>query len=287
MKHEIKNARGAAKRFKVTATGKVKRQHAFARHILTKKTAKRKRQLGKSAVVDAMRDTPKDPAACCPTRNRRIDLRSSQCLESNVERNGTIAARRFGACEGLLPQQEQAYKFAKESVEKALVYAYRDRKTRKREFRRLWIIRIGAAARQNGLNYNQFIHGLKSGGRRSGSKDPRRHRAAGSGGLYAAGGDREERGRKISINFMGFRVRDVFKTGIDQLRSIEQQFDRERESVADLPFARGHPQPLSLPQIRPSNHYNFKISGIFRHGGARRVRPRRQTHQDEDRKRAR
>jgi large subunit ribosomal protein L20 len=56
------------------------------------------------------------------------------------------------------------YKFAKESVEKALLYAYRDRRTRKRDFRRLWIIRIGAAARENGLNYNQFMHGLKQAG---------------------------------------------------------------------------------------------------------------------------
>ena len=56
------------------------------------------------------------------------------------------------------------YKFAKESVEKALVYAYRDRKARKRDFRRLWIIRIGAAARQNGTNYNKLIHGLKTAG---------------------------------------------------------------------------------------------------------------------------
>src|SRR3989440_11416553 len=60
--------------------------------------------------------------------------------------------------------KSKLYKFAKESVEKALVYAYRDRKVRKREFRRLWIVRIGAAARQNGLNYNQFISGLKHAG---------------------------------------------------------------------------------------------------------------------------
>ena len=40
-------------------------------------------------------------------------------------------------------------------------YAYRDRRTRKREFRRLWIVRIGAGARENGLSYNQFMHGLK------------------------------------------------------------------------------------------------------------------------------
>lgn len=65
---------------------------------------------------------------------------------------------------GYYLNKSKLYKFAKESVEKALVYAYRDRKVRKREFRRLWIIRIGAAARLNGLNYNQFISGLKTAG---------------------------------------------------------------------------------------------------------------------------
>lgn len=55
---KIKTHRGAAKRFKLTANGKVKRRHAFARHILTKKAASRKRKLGKSAIAtDA--DTPK------------------------------------------------------------------------------------------------------------------------------------------------------------------------------------------------------------------------------------
>ena len=65
---------------------------------------------------------------------------------------------------GYYLNKSKLYKFAKESVEKALVYAYRDRKARKRDFRRLWIVRIGAAARQNGLNYNQFISGLKYAG---------------------------------------------------------------------------------------------------------------------------
>ena len=65
---------------------------------------------------------------------------------------------------GYYLNKSKLYKFAKESVEKALGYAYRDRKVRKREFRRLWITRIGAAARQNGLNYNQFMHGLKQAG---------------------------------------------------------------------------------------------------------------------------
>jgi large subunit ribosomal protein L20 len=52
------------------------------------------------------------------------------------------------------------YRYAKEQVEHSLVYAYRDRKVRKREFRKLWIVRINAAARENGLSYNQFINGL-------------------------------------------------------------------------------------------------------------------------------
>ncbi len=47
---------------------------------------------------------------------------------------------------------------------KSLWYAYRDRRTRKRDFRRLWITRINAAARQNGLNYSQFMHGLNQAG---------------------------------------------------------------------------------------------------------------------------
>ena len=55
---KLKTHKGAAKRFKLTATGKVKRHHAFARHILTKKAARRKRKLGKSTIASAA-DTPK------------------------------------------------------------------------------------------------------------------------------------------------------------------------------------------------------------------------------------
>ena|SRR5438876_8301982 len=58
--------------------------------------------------------------------------------------------------------KKSSYTYAKEQVEHSLAYAYRDRKNRKRDFRRLWIIRINAAARANGLSYNQFIRGLKA-----------------------------------------------------------------------------------------------------------------------------
>jgi len=52
MKQKLKTHKGAAKRFKVTGTGKIKRRHAFARHILTKKSAGRKRKLGKATLLD-------------------------------------------------------------------------------------------------------------------------------------------------------------------------------------------------------------------------------------------
>jgi large subunit ribosomal protein L20 len=57
--------------------------------------------------------------------------------------------------------KKNTYRKAKEQVMKSLTYAYRDRRNRKRDFRRLWIIRINAAARQHDLSYNQLIHGLK------------------------------------------------------------------------------------------------------------------------------
>ena len=52
------------------------------------------------------------------------------------------------------------YKTAKEAVTKAEMYRYRDRRNRKRDFRRLWIVRINAAARENGMTYSTMIHGL-------------------------------------------------------------------------------------------------------------------------------
>jgi len=70
----------------------------------------------------------------------------------------------LGLAKGYYLNKSKLYKFARQAVEKALVYAYRDRKVRKREFRKLWIIRIGAAARLNGLNYSQMMFGLKKAG---------------------------------------------------------------------------------------------------------------------------
>jgi large subunit ribosomal protein L20 len=60
--------------------------------------------------------------------------------------------------------RSKLFRTAADAVDKALMYAYRDRKARKRDFRRLWITRINAAARMNNLSYNKFIHGLKLAG---------------------------------------------------------------------------------------------------------------------------
>ncbi len=60
--------------------------------------------------------------------------------------------------------KSKLYRSAKESVERGLNFAYTGRKLKKRDFRSLWIVRIGAAARTNGLNYSQFMHGLSLAG---------------------------------------------------------------------------------------------------------------------------
>jgi large subunit ribosomal protein L20 len=65
---------------------------------------------------------------------------------------------------GYFGSKHRLFKTAKQQVMKSLMYAYRDRRRRKRDFRRLWITRINASARQNGLSYNKLMHGLKSAG---------------------------------------------------------------------------------------------------------------------------
>jgi len=79
--------------------------------------------------------------------------------------NGTISRRRrkkvLDMAKGYRSVRSRVFRKARESVEKGLCYAYRDRRAKKRSFRRLWIARINAAVRAEGLTYSQFIHGLK------------------------------------------------------------------------------------------------------------------------------
>jgi large subunit ribosomal protein L20 len=79
--------------------------------------------------------------------------------------NGTVARNRrkkiLKLAKGYRSVRSTCFRKAREAVEHGLCYAYRDRKNRKREFRRLWIARINAAVRAQGLNYSQFMYGLK------------------------------------------------------------------------------------------------------------------------------
>lgn len=70
----------------------------------------------------------------------------------------------LNAAKGFVSSRGNLFRTAKETVEKGLQYAYRDRKNNKRNFRRLWIVRINAACRLNGTTYSQFINALSSKG---------------------------------------------------------------------------------------------------------------------------
>ena len=70
----------------------------------------------------------------------------------------------LGQAKGYWGLKSRSYRYAKEQVEHSLTYAYRDRKNKKREFRALWIVRINAAARANGISYSQLVKGLRAAG---------------------------------------------------------------------------------------------------------------------------
>ena len=86
---------------------------------------------------------------------------------SRVKRGTVRRAKRrriLARAKGYFQTKCKLYRAAKEAVDKALGYAYVGRRLRKRDFRRLWIVRINAAAREHGLTYGQFINGLKAAG---------------------------------------------------------------------------------------------------------------------------
>ena len=80
-------------------------------------------------------------------------------------KGGVVSRRRrnrfLKKAKGFFGSKHCLYKVANQQVMKSLVYAYRDRKNNKRNFRKLWIVRINAASRALGLSYNQLMHGLK------------------------------------------------------------------------------------------------------------------------------
>jgi large subunit ribosomal protein L20 len=85
--------------------------------------------------------------------------RVKRSVHARKKRRATLARAK-----GYRGQAHSSYKRAKEALLHADRYAYRDRRARKRDFRRLWITRIGAAARREGLSYSQFMHGMREAG---------------------------------------------------------------------------------------------------------------------------
>ena len=85
--------------------------------------------------------------------------RVKRSVHARKKRRSTLAMAK-----GYRGEKHSSYKRAKEQLLKSGTYAYRDRRNRKRDFRRLWITRINAAARQQGMSYSQFMHGLSLAG---------------------------------------------------------------------------------------------------------------------------
>ena len=127
---KLKTHSGAKKRFNITKTGKVKRAKAFKSHILTKKDTKRTRRLRAGGYADVTN-----------RRNKVLKL-----------------------AKGYWGSKSKHFKMANQAVMKSLTYAYTGRKLKKRDFRSLWITRISAACKMNGMNYSTFMHGLKVAG---------------------------------------------------------------------------------------------------------------------------
>jgi large subunit ribosomal protein L20 len=85
--------------------------------------------------------------------------RATNAVARRKRRKKTLRAAR-----GYYGRKHSSYRFANEQLMRSDAYAYRDRRVRKRDFRRLWITRINAAARQEGMSYSQLIHGLSEAG---------------------------------------------------------------------------------------------------------------------------
>ena len=149
----MKTHSGAKKRFRKTATGKLRGRRAYSSHILEKKSPKRKRRMARPVEI-AQADRSGPPAA----RRQQVS-RVKRSVHAKKKRRKVLKEAK-----GYYGRKHSSYRFAKEQVQRSGTYAYRDRRNRKREFRRLWITRINAAARLEGMSYSELIHGLSEAG---------------------------------------------------------------------------------------------------------------------------
>ena len=153
-----KSHSGTKKRFWLTSTGQGKRAHGGNNHKADTKNRKRKRNLRKNTVVSTTQDANES------TRIPNTDY-SGQTIRIKRTVNALNKRRKiFRLSKGYFGNKSKSYRIAREAVMKSLNYAFIGRKLRKRDMRSLWIARINAAARVNGLSYSKFMHGLKVAG---------------------------------------------------------------------------------------------------------------------------
>ena len=165
---------GTKKRVRVTGSGKLLSQHADTRHQLEHKPShphpaarpaptevvRRRRQARQEAARPLTAPADPTPPPGHPVRRRTTQgitvARVKRAVNAQKKRRTTLEA-----ASGYRGQRSRLYRKAKEQLLHSGNYAYRDRRARKGDFRQLWITRINAAARANGMTYNRFIQGLQ------------------------------------------------------------------------------------------------------------------------------
>src|ERR1700712_425983 len=155
---KLKTKSSVKKRFKITATGKVLAGPGNKRHGLINRSQKMKRSnRGSQTLTHADGLTVKQWAPYGIVKGKNTVRARDKGAPPPPPRHKKVLEQ----SKGFVGRSSTNYRIARERLEKSLQYAYRDRRVKKREFRGLWIQRINAAVREHGLNYSQFICGLK------------------------------------------------------------------------------------------------------------------------------
>jgi large subunit ribosomal protein L20 len=148
---KMKTHSGTKKRFRKTANGKLRGRRANSSHMLEKKSPNGPADRG---------GVPRPQAGADPAgREEALMSRTTNAVARRRRRKKVLAQAK-----GYWGRKHSSYRLANEQVMRSGRYAYRDRRARKREFRRLWIVRINAAARREGMSYSELIHGLGKAG---------------------------------------------------------------------------------------------------------------------------
>ena len=159
---KMKTHSGAKKRFKTSGSGKLVRRKQGRNHILEKKSAKRTRRLaleGEISKADLSRFYKMLGKYKFTVRGDVKVARVKRSVAGRKSRKATLEKAK-----GYYGNKSRSYRAANEQVMHSGNYAFRDRRARKGEFRRLWIQRINAAARQNGTSYSKLVNGLNAAG---------------------------------------------------------------------------------------------------------------------------